>query len=537
MKTKTTARYIQVYLLFVLIMTGAAFYSAQSVKNTMEIKNIDRLTNLLTNALATVTYFEKQAQEGKLPLAVAQQHAMDVLQSYNYAPDEYIWATNAQMTFVAAPLDPQIIGQEFAAVVGQQALSAVKSELQGKSGQVVHYIWSTTRGDVTTDVQSIAVKSQDWGWYLGSGVQNRKVEQAFYAILIENLSIALFACLFVGVGMLIALKRYQQIVGHEPSEILSILEQLSRGDLNRSFELNGKETGIYKGVLETGGALKHMVAEIKQVTVELNNSCAQMAQSTETVSGNTAVQADKLSQAATAMSQIMTSVEEVAEKANSTSGNTQDVEANTQTCAATMSHVNEQMGLLTVNLAENQQQLDHLQTQANRISSLVEEIRAISEQTNLLALNAAIEAARAGEVGRGFAVVADEVRALADRTQKSTVEIDNLVSSLRNDTQLSVKMLQANNDNISQIHQQNSQSLNDVNSVFSTLGNINHDCEQIAVVTEEQFAATVSMNTIIENLLVTAESTNQEMASANAVRHDLLLKANGLSEIVAGFKI
>ncbi|MGO4276703.1 methyl-accepting chemotaxis protein, partial [Paenibacillus sp. TAF58] len=79
-------------------------------------------------------------------------------------------------------------------------------------------------------------------------------------------------------------------------------------------------------------------------------------------------------------------------------------------------------------------ELIQLKDRSIEIGGIVNMITEIASQTHLLALNASIEAARAGELGRGFSVVAAEVKKLAEESERSAQQIQELIRSIQTDT-------------------------------------------------------------------------------------------------------
>lgn len=82
--------------------------------------------------------------------------------------------------------------------------------------------------------------------------------------------------------------------------------------------------------------------------------------------------------------------------------------------------------------------INKLNNEMKKITSIINTIEGLSDQTNLLSLNAAIEAARAGEAGRGFAVVASEVKKLADQSKQASSTITAIIGSIQLMTQETV---------------------------------------------------------------------------------------------------
>lgn len=100
---------------------------------------------------------------------------------------------------------------------------------------------------------------------------------------------------------------------------------------------------------------------------------------------------------------------------------------------------------------------------AMKIQEATTLISSIAEETNLLSLNASIEAARAGEAGRGFAVVASQIQKLAEQSNDSARQIEEIIHTLIMDSQKAVETM----NEVREIMQQQNDNVSKTGAVFS----------------------------------------------------------------------
>jgi methyl-accepting chemotaxis protein len=157
-----------------------------------------------------------------------------------------------------------------------------------------------------------------------------------------------------------------------------------------------------------------------------------------------------------------------------------------------------------------------LSGQAASIGDVTKTVSQVSDQTNLLALNAAIEAARAGDHGRGFAVVADEVRALAETSEKSAQDVQNLAAQIETQVGSMASIIKTAATTAMEEAQKSQTVILALGELRREVGALAEGSQSIAVATLEAESAAREAQKGAE--IISAAAEEQAAAAAEALR-------------------
>ena len=374
--------------------------------------------------------------------------------------------------------------------------------------------------------------SEQTGWTPGITF-DKETAYAFLNAQIQSLMMAGFVMLVLSIGIMIMLiKALLRPLGH----LNDVVQELSssEGDLRQRLEASANDefAHVSRNINKFIEKLHEIVKKSKTISNENASISEELSRTASEVVRNVDTESKIIEHTKEEGIALVKSIEISVLKAKNSQqalSNTQKDISDVKTKVEQLEYTMQATAAKEQNLAER---LNTVSQNANEVKDVLGIIRDIADQTNLLALNAAIEAARAGEHGRGFAVVADEVRKLAERTQKSLVEIDatiNVVVQSIMDANtdiahnagevnalayISAELQDGMNNVANIIHKTIDESDHTVNDFIDTASKIKKivdEIEKINAISKENVGSIDNVSQASEHLHVMTENLNNEL--------------------------
>ncbi|WP_455824943.1 methyl-accepting chemotaxis protein [Pseudomonas graminis] len=320
-------------------------------------------------------------------------------------------------------------------------------------------------------------------------------------------------------------------------QALSVARSIAGGDLSQPIVVHGQDepAQLLTALAAMQDQLQTTIRGISESAQQLASAAEEMSSVMEQSTRGLQAQNDEIEQAATAVTEMSAAVDEVAGNAVSSAEASKASDEDSkhghyqisETISSIQNLVDEVLG--ASNKAEG------LAVQAQDISKVLEVIRGIAGQTNLLALNAAIEAARAGEAGRGFAVVADEVRSLAQRTQDSTEEIEQMITGIQQGTQDTVEALNSSAEHAGATLQRANSAGSALEKITAAISQISERNLVIASAAEQQALVARDVDRSLVNIRDLSTQTAAGATQTSAASQELSRLAVDLNGMVTRF--
>jgi methyl-accepting chemotaxis protein len=319
----------------------------------------------------------------------------------------------------------------------------------------------------------------------------------------------------------------------------SVVSAISSGDLTQRIPPLGQDEigNLIVKMAVMRNSLHELIAAIRQNVESLAHASQALTQSARTGADASGAQSAAATSMAAAVEQLSVSVDMVETNAGDAHAITQDSAQRSTEGGQIIHEAASEMERIASAVDTTAGSIKELEDYSQQISSIVDVIRDIADQTNLLALNAAIEAARAGEQGRGFAVVSDEVRKLAERTNKSTQEIAEMIAKIQGGTQRAAAEMEAGVQRVQEGVRLARQAGSSIAGIREGSDKVTRAVQEISHALKEQGSAARDIAQKVEHIAQAAEANSSSSAETASSAQSLHRLSQELEVLTTRFRI
>jgi methyl-accepting chemotaxis protein len=335
------------------------------------------------------------------------------------------------------------------------------------------------------------------------------------------------------------------------------LGRLADGDLsaslpekyeNRSDEIGSMAVAVNNLISELRNILGSIQASAEQVQLagdEMETAASQtsanaddISHAIEDISKGAVNQAQEIEHATGQVSNMGNLIKDITQNMSEMSGSASEMKKQGEESVEIVGDLTSANDKTVDAISRIGEQIKTTDESVNKIRESVSIIASIADETNLLSLNASIEAARAGESGKGFAVVASEIQKLAEESNASAVQIEEIIAKLSDESRMSMKLMDEVHDIMTEQQKKLKDTRNKFEQVNLGIATSRNQTESVAEMSKECDENRVkvvdvisSLSAISEQNAASSEQTNASMEELNATINILATQAKTLKEL------